>query len=307
MPRVDKSKIAKKSAAETKKKTAELVKKSVKPSSMETYTSHLKSFSVVLSALRETETSDPLSVSKDELLSIIIELEEQGVGCAKGWIAALKKAAASESMTLPFLDHGDVKAAAEACERSAKRKRLPCGTLTEEQISALRVYLDETGSHEMFYAVTILAAASLRVGELGHAQPGDMVVEGGVGMLTLHQHKQSRDGLDENPEPKPVTCALLPVFRAVAKLFPDAAPKLFRKGIDARLREELPNWAKHFKWDPKLRWTGPHVFRHTGAGALDKFRDRVADAVLAVFAQQSDTTRKHYAKNASERVRRAEE
>ena len=279
-----------------------LVAKSVKDSTSTTYKSAMASFTKLLTALRDKTTPvDPLSLTKGELLLILDELHEQDVGCAGVFVSALKKMSASEGRPLPFLYDEETKAAVKAVKKNAKGKVLPCGTLDEAQIDALKAHLTNASLTEYFYAVVVAVRARLRIGELGNVKRSDLSTAGGVAFLRLHKWKQG--DTDINPEPKIVPGSLSIVFDAIARRRFGSDGFLFSKGIDQRLRQNMPLWAKALSWDTRLRFSGPHVFRHSGTGLLhENLRDRIGDAVLQLFAKQSCTTLAHYSTSASERL-----
>lgn len=101
---------------------------------------------------------------------------------------------------------------------------------------------------------------------------------------------------------KLVPNSIVPVFAACKKRFANAEDYVFAKGTDARLREGFSKWARQLHFSDAMHWGGPHVLRHGGTQALDKMRERIADAVLTVFAQQSTGTMKHYAASAADRI-----
>lgn len=309
------AKKARETAAQKKSDRKALIEKSVKESTLKTYEAHIRTLCKLLAAIRgedDSDSVDVLTMTHDEGLELLVEMEQQGVGNSAGLFAALKKRALSEDVKLPWVYDGDIAAGIKACARSAKMKRLPTGTLTEEQYDELITFLDEEEDNaELRYAVTVAYRARLRIGELGAIlENGDLKHSdeecGGGGesfsFLGLHQHKTGVGS--ENPTPKLVPNSLREVFKVCRRRFA-AQGKLFGPRVDLRMRAAIPQWAIALKWSKKLRWTGPHIFRHGGTLALQGLKSAIGDAVLSIFAQQSSGTQKKYAESAEKRASKA--
>ena len=290
-------------AAAAKKK---LVNKSVRESTNKTYDSTLNAFARTLAALRKTqEPVSALTVTKDELVAIYSSMEEQGLGNAVAIRSALKKSSIANGSPLHFLDDADVMAATKAVKKTAKSKVLPCGTLTPEQVEALKALLREEKEDELFYAVVVATEVRLRIGELQELYNGDATPdpETGINLVKLHMWKQGPVGEEgANPEPKMARASMEHVFAAIARRNFGAGNRMFSSGIDGRLRTNLPIWADKLEWSKEVRYTGPHVFRHAGTAMIDALRTKIADAVLSVVAQQTQGTMRQYARSVETRI-----
>ena len=296
------AKIAKRSSASLLASKCHLLTKTVKCTSNKTYASHVKTMTTMLRKLRGIRALDILTITKDEVLELLINLEEQGVGSGPQFLSALKKHALCSGKTIPHLSDPAVTAAAKAVKRSAKSLLKPCGTLSEIQFDELKSYLKSRGDDELFYAVVIAFRARLRIGELYLVALRDIISEDGFVFLRLRECKQNRDGSDINPDPKIVPSSLKSAMHACAARSFGKDGRLFGNDIDGRLRRSLPIWAKALHWPDTMRWTGPHVFRHGGTQVLDSLAQKVGRTVLSLVAQQSSGTFAFYARNAEQRT-----
>ncbi len=312
MPRINFEAVRGRTVTELNSKRKEMVGHSVRRTSAKTYSSSLRSLSRTIAIIRGEEQgaeADVLTVTKDEMMSVLATLHDQKIGCGAAWRSALKKYVTQAGQKLDFLDDADIMASVKGVKRAALAApgRKPCGTLSLEQFEELKTLLRTKYSQELFYVVVVAFLARLRIGEIAHLKCADAVMEDGVCLLTLRQWKQGPDGdQDEedeqvNPAPKVLSRDFFEVYQAVVDNRFGVDGYLFSKNVDAQLRNLMPIWADELKWNPLLRYTGPHVFRHGGTGALAAVRDRIADAVLAVLAQQTTGTFNMYA--APERAR----
>ena len=278
-----------------------LYKKTVKNTTNKTYESHLKTMEKILAQMRKKRTADVLTITKDDLLELLVNLEEQGCGAGPGFVSALRKHALCLGAKIDHLQDPAVDAAAKAVWRSAKAAKKSCGTLTAEQFEQLKAYLKDRGDDELFYACVIAFRARLRIGELYLVTRKDMVVEDGFVFIRLREWKQGKDGVAVNPDPKVVPSSLRAVIEACAARNFGSDGRLFGHDIDGRLRHALPEWAVALKWPDTLRWSGPHVFRHGGTQVLDQLAGKLGRVVLSIVAQQSLPTFSNYAKTAEQR------
>ena len=276
------------------------VKRSVKETTQKTYGSTLKSFCDMVAALRGVPAKDvsPLSATKMEFLSVCDALMKADMGTANMILAALKKESAKMSVPITWIRDEDVVATATAVQKSAARSRLPCGVLTEEHFSQLLDHLRDKKEDEMRQAVLIATLGRLRIGELQSLQTTDFLPAGDVAFVFLRENKSGDE--EVNKEPKLIPLALLQEIKASSRA---AAPHLFAKGVDKRLRDGMKVWSRELGWSSALRFSGPHVFRHTGSSILrERLCERIGTEVLRIFAQQSVGVLAHYSLTAEERL-----
>lgn len=280
-----------------------LVGKSVTKESAATYDATLRTFGTMIAALRGTTPSSVsiLTVQKTEFLSCCDALLNQDLGTASMIVAALKKQAAREGTSLPWLNDPDVKASVTAVTKAAKKKKKPCGVLTEPQFQQLCTHLSETQQEEMLYAVQVATSARLRIGELMLLRHCDFFPSEEVGFVYLRQQKQADE--DITPEPKVIPLNLLELVKNMKHK--GKTDYLFAPGVDSRLRLGMDEWAQALHWSDALRWSGPHVLRHSGTHLLrQRLQQKIGDAVLQVFAQQSLQTMHFYQQGAEERLKK---
>jgi hypothetical protein len=114
MGRVRVTAIRKRSPAALSTAKAVLYKKTVKESTNKTYASHLKTIEKILAQMRRTRSADALSITKEELLELLVNLEEQGCASGPGFVSALRKHALCLSVKIDHLKDPAVDAAAMA-------------------------------------------------------------------------------------------------------------------------------------------------------------------------------------------------
>ena len=304
MGRVRVAKILKRTTKKLMESKTLLLSKKVKERSSATYSSHLRTMTRILARLRGTRTADILTISKDELIELLVNLEEQGVASAPGFLSALKQHALEKSVSIPHLDDPAVIAGAKAVKRAAKQKSKPCGTITEQQFEELKTYLRDRQEDELLYAVVVAFRARLRIGELYGLRLDDVLLEEGFVFLRLRECKQNRDGSDINPDPKIVPASLRSAMKACAARGFGSEGRLFGADIDGRLRRGLPIWAAALNWSDSMRWSGPHIFRHGGTQVLDALAGSIGRVVLSIVSQQTTGTFAHYAKTAEQRAKK---
>lgn len=302
MGRVKLTAIKKKSAVTLAAATGRLLQRTVKISTNATYASHINTMEKMLAQLRKVKRADVLTITKAEMLELLVTLEEQGVGSGPSFLSALRKRGLCAGIDLTHLDDPAVDAAARAVRRVAKAASKPCGTLTPEQFDQLKEYLKTTDDTELYYACVIAYRARLRIGELYEIRKGDLLTEAGVSFLRLRAWKQGET--DVNPEPKLVPASLRAAIAACAAYKFGDDGRLFSRGIDGRLRNMMPTWARKLEWPDALRYNGPHVFRHGGSQSLDGLASKVGRTVLAIVAQQSMSTFTSYARPLASRLKR---
>lgn len=322
MPRVNFAAVRRRSVAQLNQSRKEMVGNSIRRNSGKTYASSVRSLTRVIAIIRGDDTDTVngseiqlLSVTKDEMMAVLATLHEQKIACGGAWVAALKKELAKNGQSLDFLDDDDLKASVKGVKRAAAAApgRKPCGTLSVEQFEELKNLLRKKYPQELFYVVVIAFLARLRIGELAHLKHTDAVMVDDVCLLTLRQWKQG-DGGDQdevgeqiNPVPKVLNRDFYEVFQAVVDNRFGSNGYLFSKTVDKQLRDLMPQWASELGWADTFRYSGPHVFRHGGCQHINAIREKIADAVLSVFAQQTTPTFNMYSASEATRKKRSRE
>lgn len=285
-----------------------MVGNSIVVPSQVTYASCLRSFKTMIEKLRSLPSgaSFPLlEVTKREFLSCCKHIKDNRMQTAGIILSALKKEAAKAGQRVPWYNDADVSASVKACKLAGIKGKKPCGVLTFEQFSQLVDFLESEGEWELRYAVIVAMNARLRIGELMGLTLADFIPAENIGFVYLREAKQCDEDITPHPKLVPIELGIVLAKIATKKYGGATSQKLFGYGIDDRLRHHMDDWAILLNWSSALRWSGPHVFRHTGTSILkETLATRIGDAVLTIFAQQGEKTMKKYAESAVVRERK---
>ena len=210
----------------------------------------------------------------------------------------------------PWAQGDEFVRACRGADAACRARHAEKGQLSDQQISEYERVCMEAGDVEARDCGRVLKAASLRISEAKNIRECDVEAGGGGlsvapdGLILRNEKSASKERVAKGRAPlvrsKPIPRAALQAIMAAKKKQYGKAGFVFSQHVDRRIRMLLKSTAERFGWDPSLKWDGPHVFRHTGAGAQARRLAPVLKAVERSLTQQlslqSSSTFKKYAK-----------